>query len=151
MKVERAIRMLYDVANQFGLYDRMQYELDHLNGNEDAIVQMGMRLGLSERDLQNGASPVPDALYKRHSLFAHYADWKLCEELVGPYAPYRALQSIFGEKYQGPDVPSSAEEKEAIAVSVRSRCDQKILQINELFPDTPGLEIPFQHKRVSFF
>ena len=149
MKVERAIRMLHDVANQFGLYDRMQYELEHLNGNEDAIVQMGIRLGLSERDLQNGTSPVPDTLYKRYSLFAHFADWKLCEELVGPYAPYRMLQSIFGEKYQGPDVPSSAEEKEAIAASVRSRCDQKVLQINELFPDTYPLHLPVWKFRIS--
>lgn len=149
MKVERAIRMLHDVANQFGLYDRMQYELEHLNGNEEAIMQMGMRLGLSERDLQNGSSPVPDALYKRYSLFTHFADWKLCEELVGPYAPYRTLQSIFGEKYQGPNVPSSAEEKEAIAVSVRSRCDQKILQINELFPDTYPLHLPVWKFRIS--
>lgn len=149
MKAKRAVRMLHDVAFQFGLCEGIQEELEHLSENQDAIVQMGTRLGLSEKDLQNGTSPVPDALYKQYPLFADFSEWKFCETLAGPYAPYRVLRSIFGAKCQVPDVPSLAEEKEAIAASVRSRCDEKVLQINALFPDTYPLHLPVWKFHIS--
>ena len=38
MKVERAIRILRDVANQVAHIDRMRYESEQLNGNENAIA-----------------------------------------------------------------------------------------------------------------
>ena len=142
MKTKRAIRVLRDVAMKFRLLDRMEYEFAHLDESDDAILRMGTRLGLSEKDLQNGTSTVPDKLYKRYSLFSRLADWELRERLVGPYAPYRMLQAIFGEKCQISDIPSSEQEKEAIITSVRARCDQKVLQINELFPDTYPLHLP---------
>lgn len=148
MKTKRAIRVLRDVAMKFRLLDRMEYEFVHLDESDDAILRMGTRLGLSEKDLQNGTSTVPHKLYKRYSLFSRFADWELSERLVGPYAPYRMLRAIFGEKCQVPDIPSSEQEKEAIITSVRARCDQKVLQINELFPDTYPLHLPVWKFRI---
>ena len=58
------------------------------------------------------------------------------------------LRAIFGEKCQVPDIPSSEQEKEAIITSVRARCDQKVLQINELFPDTYPLHLPVWKFRI---
>lgn len=149
MDFKRAYRTLCDVARLFDVYDRMEEEFEHLAENEHALILMGNRLGLSESDLQKGISPVPDALYKRYSVFSHLSTWKLAELMTGRYGAYRALQSIFGDLYQGPDVPSKAEEDDALVAAVRFRCDQKVIQINKLFPNTYPLNLPVRTFSIS--
>lgn len=142
MNTKRAIRMMYDVAHQFNLFDRMEDELEQAQNNEATMIALGMRLGLSEKDLENSIPSVPNALYKQYSLFQYLNDWELAETLSSPYAPDRFLKCIFGNKWTDSSVPTIDEERKALATSVRARCDQKVLQINELFPNTYPLHLP---------
>lgn len=149
MNVKKVTKMLYDVAIQFDVLDDLQKDLKSLHGDEDAIVHMGSLLGLSKQDLLKGIAPVPDTLFHRYNLFSYMSEWKLAEVLTGANAPFRMLRALFGNTYQGPDVPSEEEEKELLIASVRARCDQKLHQINKLFPDTYPLDLPVSEFRIS--
>lgn len=149
MNVKRAVERMHFVAIDFRVSDRMQDDFDHLNGNEDAIVALGRRLGLSKRDLMRGTSPIPDELYNRYPLFGYMRDWDFDVEASYPFGPYRILKAIFGEDYKGPDIPSKEEEQKMLAMDIRARCSQKMIQINELFPNTYPLDLPAWKFRYS--
>lgn len=140
MNIRRAMRLIYDVATTFDV----QYVLgdDYRHANEESLFKMGASLGLSRQDVENGVSPVPDALAKAYPLFDLISQWNFSENFSGQYAPLRMLKAIFGEKYNGPDVPTEEEERQMCLESVQARCVQKIMRINELFPGSYPLDLP---------
>lgn len=136
----RAKRVIADVAGRFGITHF--YDGDWAKAGEEEICRAGALLGLSKRDQEAGKSPVPDALYKKYKIFDLLPIWDIAGQMKGRYGALRVLKRIFGETCQELDVPTEEEERLMVLDTVRPRCDQKVRQLNELFPGTFRLDLP---------
>lgn len=144
MNTKRALQAIHDVIWKFDLEDRIGLYVDESAfSNETELLKLCESLGITKRQLESGIATVPDRLYQKYPLFNLLYFWNFSIDcLSGRYGALRTLKAIFGDKCTLGNIPSKQEEDEMITLSVQARCNQKMLRINELFPDTYPLELP---------
>lgn len=152
MNTQRAFKVIADVAGRFdcrALIDKEHERLVAENLPEAKIhAVLGECLGLSTKEVIFGTDYLPSRIYDRYPAFALVSKWHFAELMAGPNGPAQMLKAIFGDKATT-NAPSKKDEDKATIASVRARCDAKVLQINELFPNTYPVHLPVYRFHIS--
>ncbi len=152
MNTKRAFRVIADVAILFDCGELINMEHERLAAKNvpeaEIATVLGAYLGLSTKEVEFGTDDLPSRIYDKYPVFDLVSNWRFANLMAGPNGPAQMLKAIFGNKATV-NAPSRKEENEAIIASVRARCDAKVLQINELFPNTYPVHLPVYRFSIS--
>lgn len=143
---------LYDITDCV-LAAISEYDENDISWDE-TIETVSDLLGLSVESILTCDETAANALYKKYPYFDMVSLWKFSSQMRAPGKAEALLEYLFTfDKQENPDYYPENRIAESIKASVLRRCEQKIKDINALFPDTFPHDLPISsfHIETDYF